>query len=325
MRNLFTGFLALAVGLGLSLIWIGALRPEGFSRELLIGAGVAVGPAALVTLVFRIFLIEDVKRDFVSPLTDKVRETIEATTAPILERYREEMTNLDELREGGVVRCYPNREEALADFLDRCAHIDGPMVVVGSTLRGVLPDAHCPFVREIARRKDDVSFVLMHPVVADLRAHQERRRQTEIGQEIIDRLRLLGKLGVRADHVYLRRGTPTCFGIMVPGLMLLNPYPYLSSAEHAPCLLVTGSRDKSSYMFEAFRVNHFDTEVTTSTERLSDLGETADRLEADLVEYKRVPALVDALSGSFQSPEAGLSPAGRPEDPHRTASAGRLG
>jgi hypothetical protein len=254
----------------------------------------------MVTLAFRFFLVDDVKRDFIGPLTDKVRETLEGTTAPILERYRAEMTNLDELREGGVVRCYPNRDEALGDFLDRCTHIEGPLVVVGSTLRGVLPDADCRFAQEITRRRDQVSFILMHPVVADLRAHQERRRQTEIGQEIIDRLRLLKKIGVRADHVYLRRGTPTCFGIMAPNLMLLNPYPYLSSAEHAPCLLVTGSRDKSAYVFEAFRVNHFDTEVTTSTERLSDLEEVAKRLENDLVAYKRVPALVDELSGSFE-------------------------
>jgi hypothetical protein len=124
----------------------------------------------------------------------------------------------------------------------------------------------------------------------------ERRRHTEIGQEVVDRLRLLKHLGVPASEVYLRRGTPTCFGIMLPELMLLNPYPYLSSAEHAPCLLVARSTNRLSYIFDSFRQNHFDIEVTTSTERLTDLDATAAVLERNLASYRKVSILVEELA-----------------------------
>jgi hypothetical protein len=87
------------------------------------------------------------------------------------------------------------------------------MTVVGSSLRGLLPNEDCPFAEVIKQRRDDIPFVLMHPVVADLRADQEGRRNKEIGKEIIERLRLLSTLGVSADHVYLRRGTPTCLAL----------------------------------------------------------------------------------------------------------------
>jgi hypothetical protein len=305
MRRTFTGFLVIATILGIALIWLGALRPDGFARELLVGIGVALGPAALVTILFRVFLIEDVKREFVGPLTKQVRRTLEDTNTAVrdrtfkeLDRYREEMLNLDELREGGIVRCYRNRDDALPDFLNRVQEIEGSMIVVGSSLRGLLPDESCPFAKEIKRRGDNISFVLMHPVVADLRADQERRRHKEIGQEIIDRLRLLSKLGVKANHVYLRRGTPTCFGIMTSELMLLNPYPYLSAAMRSPCFLVSRSRlrDREAYIYETYLENHFDVDQTTSTDKLSDLIKTANELEAALGSYGEILERIVNLS-----------------------------
>jgi hypothetical protein len=239
-------------------------------------------------------LIEDVKREFVSPLTDEVHRTLEETSEAVrkrtfeeLNRYRAGMLDLEELREGGIVRCYRNREEALPDFLDRIRDVKGPMIVVGSSLRGLLPDEDCPFAKVIKQRVDDISSVLMHPVVADLRADQEGRRNKEIGKEIIERLKLLSKLGVSADHVYLRRGTPTCFGIMTSELMLPNPYPYLSAAMRSPCFLVSRLRmpGHEAYIYETYDENHFDVDQTASTNKLTDLARTADELEAALGDY----------------------------------------
>lgn len=304
-RRAITGMLLLLALLGLALIYIGSRQDSTFAHDLAVGIGIATGPAALVALLFRFFLLDDIEREFAAPLTREVQRTIDATVPDqvtrLLEDYRAEIDDISALRRGGLLRSYPNRKEAIADFVARCNLLPKlpSLVVVGSSLKGVLPDEYSPFAELVQRDPGAVKFVLTHPVVADLRARQEGRRLTAIGEEIVDRLRLLERLGVPATNVYLYRGAPTCFSIMCPELkiMLLNPYPYEAVAWDAPCLLVRWDEGKG-YLYESFRVHHFGRIEARSvmTEQLDDLNRSADDLESMLGRYKEVVELVEELA-----------------------------
>lgn len=304
-RQAITGMLLVLTFLGIALIYIGSRQTSQFAHDLAMGVGIATGPAALVALLFRMFLLDDIEREFAAPLTREVRRAIDAAVprqvTALLEDYRAEIDDIGALRRGGMLRSFPNRKEAIADFVDRCNLPPKlpALVVVGSSLKGVLPDEYSPFAELVQRDPGAVKFVLTHPVVADLRARQEGRRLTAIGEEIVDRLRLLERIGVPATNVYLYRGAPTCFSIMCPELkiMLLNPYPYEAVAWDAPCLLVRWDEGKG-YLYESFRVHHFGRIEARSvmTEQLDDLTRSADELESMLGRYKEVVELVEELA-----------------------------
>lgn len=326
--NAVTGFLVFLFLLGVALIFIGSKSNISFWNQFLIGAGVAIGPAALVSLLFRYFLIEDVNREFTIPLTGQLRSAVneilpeEANRilgehrlqlagalqdhnkelAEILEKYREEASDIDSLHQGGLIRCYRNREEAAVDFIHRCEEIEQKplqLTVIGSSLKGLIRDKNAPFVVDVLEKDPSgIKFVLTHPVIADLRAHQEGRKRKAIGHEIIKTLRLLEQLEVPASNVYLYRGTPTCFGIMAQNLMLLNPYPYEAVAMDAPCLLVEHKTGKDCYFYEHFKTTHFSRieDLSVTTQQLSNLGQDADYLEDKLSEYGQVADLVERLA-----------------------------
>ena len=296
--RLFAGFVFLLFLVGVALIAIGTRVQPGFWNQFLVGTGLACAPSAVIAVLFRFFLIDDV-RNVTAPMNAAIRrsvaDAVPAELGDILDRYRREMDDSDSLRQSGMVRCYPNREEGVNDFLDLARDCqDVTVTVVGCSLQGLIKDKGAPFADFVKQRARNVRFLLTHPAVAELRAHQENRRKP-IGVDIVNTLRLLDELGVPVGNISLYIGTPTLFGIMTDSLMLINPYPYQSTAMNSPSILIRHQPDTESYLYSAFKVAHFSLFDSTMTVQLSDFESGVDTLERNLDQYRKLTDQVEEL------------------------------
>ena len=114
----------------------------------------------------------------------------------LLDQYRDEITTLRSLKEAGIVSVHRNREIALRQFMSAIDAETQEIMIVGSSLLGLLQKAQYKELADKLRFKVSnsgvrVKFLLTHPAVSDLRAEQENRRFAAIGREIIQSLRIL--------------------------------------------------------------------------------------------------------------------------------------
>jgi hypothetical protein len=218
----------------------------------------------------------------------------------MIEKYRQEIAMLRSLRDAGVLCPHKHRDLALKDFASAIDAETSEIMIVGSSLKGLLQKEE---YKDIAQKLEfkvrsgnvRVKFLLTHPVVADLRAGQEARRQGEIGAEIIESLRILHRWGVKPEDVRLYKGTPTCFAIKTGRRMLLNPYPYAAVALDSPCLIVETNPDHSSYFYDAFDRSHFRAWESNSATRVLEYTATISELESKLSRYSTLVAnMLDA-------------------------------
>jgi hypothetical protein len=217
-----------------------------------------MAPSAVVAQLFRFFLFGEIKYELTHPVLNEVRDRlgpeIKEEIRHILQDYRDEIDILRSLKGAGVVRPFRNRATALKNFATAIDAESREIMVVGSSLKGLLRKEKYKEIADKLRFKQDngrvaVKFLLTHPMVADLRAGQEGRRSSEIGREIIESLEVLRDWKVPPENVRLYRGTPTCFAIKTEKQMLLNPYPYGEVAYDSPCLIVETSEENPSYFY----------------------------------------------------------------------------
>jgi hypothetical protein len=281
---------------GILFIVIGTLAfPNGsLWNVIFVNAGVAMAPSAIVAQLFRVFLFEEIKYELTHPVLDEVRDRlgpeIKGQICDILQDYRNEIDVLRSLKGAGVIRPYRNRETALKGFATAIDAETREIMVIGSSLKGLLIKEKYKEIAGKLRFKQDngkvvVKFLLTHPMVADLRAGQEGRRSSEIGKEIIESLEVLRDWKVPPDNVRLYRGTPTCFAIKTEKQMLLNPYPYGEVAYDSPCLIVETSEDNPSYFYHEFDKSHFAAWDTQVAVHVSDYNQTISQLQRDLAKY----------------------------------------
>jgi hypothetical protein len=281
--------------LGGFLIYVGARFPQGsIGNQVFISMGVSLAPAALIAELFQVFLLEDLRYQVTDPMLDAIRDglgpEIRERMERIVERYREEIETLKALRDAGVITPHRRREQALQAFSSAIDAETNEITIVGSSLKGLMQREE---YRETAEKLQfkvkngnvRVRFLLTHPVVADLRAGQEARRHTEIGQEIIQSLCTLKEWGVPPENVRLYKGTPTCFAIKTGSQMLLNPYPYGAVAYDSPCLIVKTSKEHPSYFYDAFDRSHFGAWDTNVSTKIYDYDVTARELRDKLGQY----------------------------------------
>lgn len=232
----------------------------------------------------------DDMRDF---LPSAIKDKLEL----ILKRYAEEIDLLKSIRFAGITGVYKRREAALASFARALDEESHDIIVVGSSLKGLLKLPEYKEVAEKLRFKakipgTNVKFLLTHPLVADLRARQERRGLTEIGEEIIQSLTELESWGIPAENVRLYLGTPTCFGIMTRRQMLINPYPYGSESYNSPCLTLElspeGGAERIGYFYDEFKSRHFGAWDTDSSVKILNYKDTIKKLRSMLPEYARL-------------------------------------
>lgn len=306
---------------GSSLIVIGAaLFPQGTLPHLaLIGTGISMAPAAIVAALFRVFLFKEVQYQLTQPVLNEVKERlgpeirnqIESMIEQyrgvgpeirnhveciiehyqsIIEQYQDEIGVLQALRDAGVIRPYRSRDIALKEFASAIDAETSEIMIVGSSLMGLLQKEEYTEIADKLRFKIDrggvrVKFLLTHPVVADLRAGQEARGSGEIGGEIIKSLRLLKDWNVPTENVRLYKGTPTCFAIKTGHKMLLNPYPYGAVAYDSPCIIVETAADHPSYFYTEFNKSHFRGWNTNVATRIYNYDETICELQEKLPTY----------------------------------------
>lgn len=295
-RNGYGFALLLLVLLGFACIVIGttAFPPASLGNVIFTNTGIAMAPAAIVAGLFRVFLFKEVRYELTHPVLDEVRDRlgpeVKEQVQQMLEGYREEITTLRALRDAGVIRPYRHRSVALGEFASAIDSETSEIMIIGSSLKGLLQKEDYKNISDklkfkLSNGRVAVKFLLTHPVVADLRAGQESRRSSEIGQEIIDSLKILQTWGVRPEHVRLYQGTPTCFAIKTRTKMLLNPYPYIAVAYDSPCLIVTTSANNPNYFYDEFDRSHFGAWDTKVAVRIHNYDQTIQELGDKLGNY----------------------------------------
>lgn len=246
--------------------------------EVCIPLGVAIMAPAILSYLYRRYLLEDIKEELGEParkFKDKAIEMLSDALGEVTRNCKNNATQFHEdarriifesqskidllqlVDKAGLVGIYPTRQEALSMFLKFLENEPYEIMVIGSSLRGLLQDHDKAYVDacNLLKEKGTITkFLLTHPKIADLRAQQEGRNLTDIGKEILISLKILIEdWKVPRENIKLYQGTPTCFGIKTEGAMLLNFYPYEKEAFASPCLVVK----KGEYFYQHFGFSHF--------------------------------------------------------------------
>jgi hypothetical protein len=227
-------------------------------------------------------------------IKNSIPPVIKDQIAQILHQYSEEIGLLKSVRFAGITGIYKRREMALRAFSRALDEETNDIMVIGSSLKGLLQKEEYKEISNKLKFKSQqkfskVRFVLTHPIVADFRANQENRRTTEIGIEIINSLEILRDWGIDSKNVRLYLGTPTCFAIKTTRQMLINPYPYVSVALDSPCLILEYSPDSGSdrpgYFYDEFNSRHFGVWDTELSVHIRDFNETINYCRNNLEEF----------------------------------------
>lgn len=261
---------------------------------------VTIAPPEIVNPVSAAIDIEELKRQK-KPLEqryDELKNTLLGLTNQIeelkkrtpyqnlIDQYRDEIDMLRTFREAGIISTYRRREMALKKFVKAIKEEKNEIVVIGSSLLGLLQKYQYKEAREALQEKckegTKVKFLLTHPAVADLRADQEARKFKDIGKEIVESLKILQSWEIDADNVRLYMGTPTIFAIRTTTQMLLNPYAYGDVAFNSPCLIVKNDPDGYFYFYDEYDKAHFGAWDSDAVIRITNFEDTIKELEAKL-------------------------------------------
>ena len=252
---------------GVTLIILGAyaryIMKESWIPELCIAGGVALAAPGILSYLYRKYMLDEIKIELQRPAQEFKQEAtkiIDTAVTDIADRYRDEIEFLKSAKSAGIHGVYISRAEAVEKFLPFIEDEKHEILLLGSSLRGLLQefDSEYEHARQLLKRKKDegvrLRFLLTHPLIADLRAKQENREFKDIGKEILKSLAtLLNEWKIEPEHLKLYLGTPTCFGIKTAKAMLLNTYPYMKEAFASPCLIIK----KPGYFYEHFLSSHF--------------------------------------------------------------------
>jgi len=314
------------ITLGFVLIGMGAYsrwaQNQSWIPELCISVGVAIAAPAILSYLYRKYLMEDIKaeldrpaREFKEEASKKICQVIEEVSKEtedhlqviknefktILKPYKDEIKLLKSSKDAGLFGLHKSRRDALSDFCQFLENEKDEIIIVGSSLLGLLQDADKEYdkVRKILKKKCEgetkVRFLLTHPMVADLRARQEKRRFKDIGKEIIKSLNILiEEWKVDKGTIKLYEGTPTCFGIKTGNAMLINPYPYGVEAYTSPCIVAL----REGFFYEHYENAHF---RAWNSEIAQPVPEEAEVLTSALEQFEKSIKSLFSLTKKEQS------------------------
>lgn len=242
--------------------------------------------------------ILDVRQNIVGPthLQNALPAAFKDHIQGLFARYEREIELLQSIRKAGIRGVFRRRQSALREFARSLDEEANEIVVIGSSLKGLLQQ---PEYKEIADKlkfkarlpKFNVRFLLTHPIVGDFRASQEKRNPTEIGSEILQSLRMLQEWEIPCQNVKLYLGTPTCFAMKTQRAMLINPYPYIAVSFESPCLLIEEGGDAQSgpagYFFEEFSSRHFGAWDTDMAVQIKNYDAMINKLQQSLPDFAR--------------------------------------
>lgn len=272
------------------LIGIYAIKDKNFSM-VITSIGITIGPSALLAQLYRVFFFDEIKLELNKPLRQMngMLELI-SDLGELVKPLKDEVLLLKQATENGLLNIYPNRAVAIKKFINDFDSEKEEIMIIGSSLRGLLQDEEYLWFKEKLASKVKspafpnlkILFLLTHPCVADLRGRLETRDATEIGEDIIDSLNILHGMGVPTDNIRLYKGTPTIFGIKTKYRMLINPYPYKSQGMDSPCLILAEGKG----LFESYREKHFKAWNSVFAERITNFETTVIQLKKNLKHYR---------------------------------------
>lgn len=236
----------------------------------------------------RVCRTEDYKEAIPPLIKDKLED--------IFKSYSNEISLLKSVKFAGVTGIFKRRETAIKSFSRALDEENKEIIIIGSSLKGLLQKEEYSEIREKIKFKAQnafvsVKFLLTHPIVADFRASQENRSAGQIGKEIVDSLIILRDWGIKPENVRLYLGTPTCFAIKTSRQMLINPYPYISVSFDSPCLHLEYTLEKGAespgYFYDEFNSRHFSAWESDLSVHIHDFTRTIDHILNNLLHYSQ--------------------------------------
>ncbi len=197
--------------------------------------------------------LEEMREDLVTT-TGELRGTLGIKIDGTIGDLRNELELLQKSNILGIRTVYRNRGEALREFAKHLREEKDEIAIVGSSFLGIIRfvDEEGNTTREILQGRlkagCKLKFLLTHPSYSHFREGQEGRIEGAISREIEETLFIfVRELNFPPECIKLYKGTPTCFLVITPKWMLVNPYPYETEAFNSFCLEVENKGRGSIY------------------------------------------------------------------------------
>jgi len=160
------------------------------------------------------------------------------------------------------------------------------IVIVGSSLKGLIGVGYnavgqAQRIREALinalKRGTQLNILMTNPKIAHHRSKQEGRVNGDIEAEILENLMYLIRLKHNNPNIApklkigLYDGTPTIFMLCTSNLMMINPYPYYSTAYSSFSFLIKGG----SALYRGYYQSHY-REAWTDTKMTLYISENID-------------------------------------------------
>jgi hypothetical protein len=266
---------------GLLLILGSYLIPTGGTQEIIRSIGLNLFPAGVVAFLLARFASNVTELLLTKTVDESIRNRLQQDMKSIEETVERGLVEIDEDMKKlaplfisssklGLENLYLTRTEALehfAWFLDAeavKAKRGEPARVwfVSSSIKGFVEAAVVNFngrtmMERIAQSGCEIRILMTDPKVADLRAKQEGRADSDIPNEIRMNLANLKRIGVKRESVRFYSGTPTVFAIATGDRMLLNPYPYQTEAFRCFSLVVYKTLNPDADIYNQYLRFHF--------------------------------------------------------------------
>lgn len=199
---------------------------------------------------------------FVGVVSLKVlsEEVSNVTTQPL-----RDLNLLTQVKACGIIGIHDDRDVILRRICEEVEKEAREVVIIGSSLKGIIgvgenstgrnEDVRRAIIQSLKRGRRLKVFVT-HPAFAHHRSQQEGRSKGGIEAEIIKNLTYL--LSIRKQYPDLLElkcymGTPTIFAVATSEIMLINPYPYYSTAYSSPAQFL----QYGSAMYRYYYKSHF--------------------------------------------------------------------
>jgi len=278
---------------GIVMILVSFFIPLAY-RELVRGIGLSLFPSGVVAMFVsqfashttEILLNETLRKAVEDTVGVRLKESmgdIDTTVAKGLAKISNDTQRLSPLLISsarlGLEDIHLTRAEGLvkfSSFIDgetqRAEHGEPAQVwIIASSMKGFLEIAVEDFdgrttIAKIVKSKCNLRILMTDPKIADARAHQEKRLEGQIPDEIRSHLSYLKHIGVQRESVKYYPGTPTVFGVATTDRMLLNPYPYQREAFRCFSLIVSKTLYPSRDIFDQYLESHFEEPWRRGTE-----------------------------------------------------------
>ncbi len=180
----------------------------------------------------------------------------------------EDVCLLSQVRGSGLEAIGRDRSNVLDKLLDSIEREGKQVIIVGSSLKGFIGVGYNAVGEDESVRRSllrsmqngcELNILMTSPAIAHHRSQQEGRLEGDIEADIIENLMYLVK--VRHENqpyasnlqINLYDGTPTIFMVCTSEMMLLNPYPYYSTAYGSYAFTVRAQSD----MYRVYFSSHF--------------------------------------------------------------------